>query len=260
MKNFMRKSLMMCSLLTILSACVYSGPVNFLDSRRRFVESFSSYPISYRDNSPRLVKSQSINEKSFKRNEIRTAFKGYSVLSDKTFNRSYFVTERLKANGNIVLSNSSAPYILKNNQQKEILATTYIDGVDYNIITTELDKFVLLVNAKTGKLFKQTGMIKDDRLVLLRQDFVPSNENFRFEPVFVTTTEQSKPNKGFDIKFDGLRLNRMWFVYYDYASSKSGGFQEYDFPNKPGLININGVKVRVLAVDEQRVDYMVLSD
>ena len=124
--------------------------------------------------------------------------------------------------------------------------------------SNELEDFVLIVNSATGKLYNKVGLLKDNRLTLLEQESVISNPDFRFEPVFTTTTEQTKPDKGFDIKYDGLRLNRMWFVYYDYASSKSGGFQEFDFPNKPGLLTINGVKIRVLAADDQRVDYMVL--
>lgn len=256
----MKKALVLCSLF-YLSSCVYAGEVDVMGSRRSFFDSFQSHSIDFRDNSPHLVKTEYINEKSFKRNEILTAFKGYSVLSDKTFVRSYYVTEKVRAVGNVVLSNVSAPYHFKNNETMNILGYTWIDGVKYSLVATnELPNYVVLFNSESGKLYNQTGHIKDGRLVLLRQDFVPSNPDFRFEPVFTTTTEQTKPIKGFDIKYDGLRLNRMWFVYYDYASSTSGGFKEYDFPKKPGLLTIGNVKIRVLAVDDQRIDYMVLAD
>lgn len=256
----MKKALVLCSLL-YLSSCVYAGEVDVLSSRRTFFDSFQTYGIDFRDNAPHLVKTEEINEKSFKRNEILTAFKGYSVLSDKTFVRTYYVTEKVRAVGDVVLSNVSTPYRYKNNQTFNILGYTWIDGVKYSLVATnELPNYVALFNSETGKLYHNTGVIKDGRLSLLRQEFLASNPNFRFEPVFITTTEQSKPIKGFDIKYDGLRLNRMWFVYYDYASSTSGGFKEYDFPKKPGLLKIGNVKIRVLAVDDQRVDYMVLSD
>ncbi len=254
----MKKTLVLCSLIYIAS-CAYSGPVNVWDARRKWVESFSSIAIDFKDNAPKLVKTQAINEKSYKTNEIQTAFKGYSVLSDKTFTRTYFVTEKLRAVGNLVLSNVSAPFVVKNNETKEILGYVHIDGEKYSLlVTNELENFVLLVNSATGKIYDKVGLVKDGRLILMEQSYVSSNPDFRFEPVFTTLTEQSKPTKGFDIKYDGLRLDRLWFVYYDYASAKSGGFREYDFPNKPGLLNINGVKIRVLAADSQRVDYMVL--
>lgn len=256
----MKKALVLCSVF-YLSSCVYAGEVDVLSGRRSFFDAFQSNGIDFRDNTPKLVKTEYINEKSFKKDEILTAFKGYSVLSDKTFVRSYYVNEKVRAVGNVVLSNVSVPYHFYNNQTLNILGYTWIDGVKYSLVATnELPNYAVLFNSETGKLYHQTGQIKDGRLVLLRQEFVASNPNFRFEPVFTTTTEQSKPIKGFDIKYDGLRLNRMWFVYFDYASSTTGGFKEYDFPKKPGLLKIGDVKIRVLAVDDQRIDYMVLSD
>lgn len=256
----MKKTFVLCSLF-FLGACVYAGEVDVMDNRRAFFDSFQSYAINVHNTAPKLVKSEDVNEKSFKRNQILTAFKGYSVLSDKIFVRNYYVSEKVRAVGNVVMSNVSAPYGFKNNQTLDIIGHVKIDGVKYGLVqTNELPNFVVLYNVENGKVYKHTGQIKDGRLVLLRQDFVLSNPDFRFEPVFITTTEQTKPLKGFDIKYDGIRLNRMWFVAYDYASSTSGGFKEYDFPNKAGLLTIGDVKIRVLTADDQRVDYMVLSD
>lgn len=253
----MKKALILCAFLC-LNACVYAGEVDVLSGRRSLFDWFNSYAITYQDNATKLVKTDNINEKSFKYNELQTAFKGYSVLSDKTFSRNYYVTEKVRAVGNVILSNSSSPYKYYNNQTFNIIGTVTIDGEDYNLIPTDLENFVVLYNNKTGKLYDQTGMIKNKRLVLLRQRFIPDNEQFRFESVFITKTEQSKPEKGFDIKFDGVKLQRMWFIYYDYADANTGDFEEYSFPAKPGMVNINGVKLRILSVDEQRVDYMVI--
>lgn len=256
----MKKSFVLCSLF-FLSACIYAGEVEVMESRRSFFDAFQSYDVKFRNNEPKLVKTEYINEKSFKQNEILTAFKGYSVLSDKTFVRDYYVTEKVRAVGDVVMSNVSTPYVFKNNQTFNILGYVNIDDVRYSIVeSNELPNFVVLFNSENGKLYKYTGQLKDGRLVLLRQEFVPSNPNFRFEPIFTTTTTQTKPVKGFDIKYDGVRLDRMWFVYYDYASSTSGGFKEYDFPKKKGLLTIGNVKIRVLFADNQRLDYMVLSD
>lgn len=256
----MKKTFVLCSLF-FLSACVYAGEVDVMDNRRSFFDSFQSYAIEVHNNAPKLVKTEDVNEKSFRRNQILTAFKGYSVLSDKIFVRNYFVSEKMRAVGNVVMSNVSVPYSFKNNQTLDIIGYVKIDGVRYGLLpTNELPNFVVLYNAENGKVYKHTGQIKDGRLILLRQDFVLSNPDFRFEPVFITKTEQTKPVKGFDIKYDGIRLNRMWFVYYEYGSSTSGGFKEYDFPNKAGLLTIGGVKIRILTADDQRIDYMVLSD
>lgn len=256
----MKKTFVLCSLF-FLGACVYAGEVDVMDNRRAFFDSFQSYAISVHNSAPKLVKSENVNEKSFRRNQILTAFKGYSVLSDKIFERKYYVAEKMRAVGNVVMSNVSAPYGFKNNQTLDIIGYVKIDGVKYGLLpTNELPNFVVLYNVENGKVYKHTGQINDGRLVLLRQDFILSNPDFHFEPVFITTTEQTKPIKGFDIKYDGIRLNRLWFVSYDYASSTSGGFREHDFPNKPGLLTIDNIKIRILRADDQRIDYMVLSD
>lgn len=253
----MKKAFVLCTLLC-LNACVYAGEVDVWSGRRTWFDNFNSYSIDYKDNVTKLVKTESINEKSFKYNELQTVFKGYSVLSDKTFTRSYYVTERVRTVGDVVLSNASAPYTFKNNQTYDIIGYVTIDGVQYALIPTQMEDFVVLYDVKTGRLFDQTGMIKNKRLVLLRQRFYSNNDKFHFEPIFITKTEQSKPVKGFDIKFDGVRLERMWFVYYDYADATTGDFVEYSFPAKPGLVNIRGIKLRILSVDDQRVDYMVI--
>ena len=253
----MKKTFVLCA-LWCLNACVYAGEIDVWSGRRAWFDNFNSFSIDYKDNVANLVKTEYVNEKSFKVNELRTAFKGYSVLSDKTFARDYFVTEKVRANGDVTLSNVSAPYVFKNNQTFDIIGTVNIDGVQYNLIPTQLEDFVVLADCKTGKVYPQTGMIKDKRLILLRQEFVLDNKNFRFEPVFITKTKQSKPVKGFDIKFDGVRMERMWFVYYDYADATTGDFVEYSFPAKPGMVNIRGVKLRIMSVDDQRIDYMVI--
>ena len=253
----MKKFFVLCAVLS-LNACVYAGEVDIWPGRKAWFDKLNSYSITYKNSSPTLVKEEEVNEKSFKLNELRTAFKGYSVLSDKFLMRQYYVTEKARANKNVSLNSSSAPYEYKKNEVVNIIGTVDIDGKNYSLVPTNLEDFVVLFDTQTGKLYPQTGMIKDERLVLLRQEFVPSDESFRFEPVFITKTEQSKPVKGFDIKFDGVRFKRMWFVYYDYASSDTGDFKEYSFPAKPGLVNIKGVKIRVLSVDDQRVDYMII--
>ncbi len=253
----MKKAFILCALLC-LNACVYAGEVNVLPGRGTWFDQFNSYRIVHKDNVAKLVKTENINEKSFKVNELRTAFKGYSVLSDKTFSRRTYVTEKVRAVGNVRLNNVSAPYEFKNNQTFVPSMFVTIDGTEYGLLPTHLEDFVVLYDVKNGKLYPNTGMIKNGRLVLLRHTFAVDNPDFYFEPVFITKTEQSKPVKGFDIKYDGVRLQRLWLIYYDYADGHTGAFQEFSFPAKSSIIEINDIKLRILSADDQRLDYMIL--
>ena len=244
----------------LLSACSFAGKIDFMPNRNAWIESFNSYPIDYSNAQMKLVKTERINEKSFKSNELRTALIGYSLLSDKTFVRHYYAAEKFRAVGNVILSNSSTPYVYHDNDTFELIGTVDIDDVQYGLLPTDLKDFVVLFNLKNGKIYPYTGMIKNERLVLLRQEFVPDNEKFYFEPVYITKIDQSKPVKGFDIKFDGVRQERMYFVYYNYANNQTGSFHEYSFLAQPGLIDVQGIKLKILSVDAQRVDYMVIND
>ena len=255
----MKKAFILCALLC-LNACVYAGEVDVWSGRRAWFDNFNSFSIDYTNNVTKLVKSEYVSEKSYKIGELRTAFKGYSVLSDKTMLRNYYVREQVRADGDVTLSSVSAPYVYHNNETFNVIGSVNMNGVRYNLIPTQLEDFVVLANNSNGKLYPYTGMIKNKRLILLREEYVPDNKDFRLMPVFITKVEQSKPVKGFDIKYDGVRLKRMWFVYYDYENDSSGDFKEYSFPAKPGLVNIRGVKLRILSVDEQRIDYMIVED
>ena len=78
--------------------------------------------------------------------------------------------------------------------------------------------------------------------------FVPSPDNLRMEPVKVTRSEQTKPVKGYDIKYQGVNLDRMMFTYYDYSQYQDadmGEFEDINFPLARMTVNINGVKIKV---------------
>ena len=55
----------------LLSACSFAGKIDFMPNRNAWIESFNSYPIDYSNAQMKLVKTERINEKSFKR--IRTS-------------------------------------------------------------------------------------------------------------------------------------------------------------------------------------------
>lgn len=253
----MKKLLAFCCAV-LVSACSLDEGLEFWEKRGAWVESFQTYAIKEWPSERRLVKTSEVNEKSAEPGSIRTVFRGYSLLSDKTFRRSYYVLERVRANMNATLSSVSVPYRFKKNQLADIVGTSNIDGEEYRLIKTDLDDFVLLID-QDGKFYR-SGQIRNGRLAVLDVDYIVSNPDFRLVPVMITSTSQTAPVKGFDIKYDGLRLNRIWFTYFDYSTDKAGGFQDYSFPKEPGLITLGDVQFRVLQADDQRLDYMLISD
>ena len=83
------------------------------------------------------------------------------------------------------------------------------------------------------------------------------------EPVKVTRSEQTKPVKGYDIKYQGVNLDRMMFTYYDYSQYQDadmGEFEDINFPLARMTVNINGVKIKVLNADRHKLEYILLED
>ena len=45
---------------------------------------------------------------------------------------------------------------------------------------------------------------------------------------------------------------------YDLDDNDGGQFERINFPNKPGLITINGKGLRVLKADDEAITFMIL--
>ena len=71
---------------------------------------------------------------------------------------------------------------------------------------------------------------------------------------------QSDMVDGFEIKFDGVKNNIMTFTLMRYdAGGSTGEFHTYNFDNKPGIIEIAGVEMKIFGADDSKVDYMILA-
>lgn len=247
-----------------LSACIYAGDMSVLESRKSFVERWSSYPITYFDQGNKLVKTEYITDKGMPVNEVLTAYKGYTVVDAKTYRKDFYTAEYLRANMDGALSSASIPVVFKKNELKQVVGQVVIDDESFLLVPTHENKegksdFMVLVR-RDGSLYRRLGQIRYKRLVLLGVDYIPYPADLRLEPVTTSRTEQTEPVKGFDIKYEGIKADRMVFTYLDYANSQgdSGRFENLSYANKPGIINIRGVGIKVLDAGKQKIDYIIL--
>ena len=71
----------------------------------------------------------------------------------------------------------------------------------------------------------------------------------------------SNVRNGYEVKYAGAKLDRIWFDYLAYdGSDSSGDFEKISFPNKPGLISFNGKGLRVIKADDNSLTYMILKN
>lgn len=258
----MKKILVLFALFS-LSACIYAGEVSVWDGRKGLMERIHSYPIEYFDQGAKLVKTEYITEKGYPTNEILTAYVGYTVVDTKVYRKDFYATDLLRANSKGILNSASVPVIFNKNQEKEVIGQVRIDDVDYLLVIADKysDDYVVLVD-KQGRLHNKMGQIRYKRLVLMTPDYVVFPESFRLEPVTTSKSEQTEPVKGFDIKYEGIKLDRMVFTYLDYADSKgdSGRFENFSYPKNAKNIDIKGVGIKVLHAGNQKLDYIILKD
>ena len=168
----------------------------------------------------------------------------------------------LKANVEGGLISAGIPVHFKKGQVTDLIGEVYIDGTRYALVKTDEVGFVVLADAE-GKLYPKLGQMRGDRLALLDTEFMSYPKEFKFEPVMKTKTEQMPPYKGFDIKYGGIKGDYMTFVCYHYdrggknGLNDSGEFEVLPYPKTSRLINVKGIKIKIINVGEEMIEYMI---
>ena len=245
----------------MLSSCLQAGSYSILPQRNGLFEAWNSYEIDFYDTELQLVKTEYITEREFEPNKILSAYVGYSVADLKTYRKDFYKAEYVRPAMNGSLSSASIPVLYKKNEKLQVIGESWVDGERMMLLPTKEKDIVILINGD-GVPYHKMGKIQNKRLVLLLPDYVAYPANFYFEPVVTSKTEQTKPVKGYDIKYGGVKLDRMIFTSYDYSSSggDNGRFENISFPNKQGLIDIYGVGIKVLHAGSQKIDYILMPE
>lgn len=259
----MKKFAVFCSAV-MLSACIRAGGNDFFPERNIWIEDLQTYPITYYDNSMRIIKSELLTERNFPIKRALTASVGYSVVDDKTYRKISYAREVLRANQTGGITAISEPVTYQKNQKVDMIGEVLIDKNRYALVPAEEEGFVVLVDGN-GVPYRRMGQIRHNRLALLNTDFIVWPKTFAFEPVTLSRSDQTTPVKGYDIKYGGLKGGYITFIYYRYDAPSndglhdSGEFEVISYPNKAGPIDIKGVKLRILEAKKDSVDYMILS-
>ncbi len=256
MKNLV---LGMCCLM--LSSCLSADSYSILPQRNNIFSYWDSYGIDYYDADLKLVKTEYITESSFETNKILTAYVGYSVADVKTYQKNFYKSEYVRPAMDGIMNSASVPMAFSKKEKYQVLGESTIDRERFLLIPAKEENVVLLINGD-GVPYDKVGYVKNDRLILMLPDYVPYPENLYFEPIVTSKTEQTKPVKGYDIKYGGIKLDRMLFTYYDYSNSNGtdGRFENISFPKNQKMIDIYGVGIKVLHADNQKLDYILMPE
>lgn len=256
------RALKVLGLTLCLSGCIYAREISLWPGRDDFIAGLSSYSIEYLDkDGPKLIKTETVTESDFAPNKMLTAYKGYSVADTKSYTRNYYTQESIVAPTDAVLVSGLSPLSIKADKKYDIIGRTDIDEVVYALVPNPEGKDVFLVK-NDGTLLNQVGLIRGDKVKLLDTKYEINPPSFRFEPVTTSKIVQSEMTWGFEIKYAGLKLNRIVFTVmeYDQAGGESGNFVNYSYPNRPGEIDIRGLKIRVFEANDAKIEYMIVTD
>lgn len=256
------KKICLLAILFMVSGCIKAGNHNILGIRNDIFTAWNGYWISSyknKDDELHVVKTETIEEKSYKPNVAKTIKVGHSILNSRIYQKKYFEESFYKFNKNCFLNSSSMPVkVSADKEYKNILGTVTIDGKKHYLMPSELDGYALILN-EDWIITDKIGQIDGHFLIILQTEFFPYPKDVKLERITLSKTEQTAAIKGFDVKYDGVKLDRIWFTYMDYSEDNSGAFQNISFPNKPGLITINNIGFRVLKADENSITFMVLT-
>ncbi len=252
----MKKLAVLASCLA-LSSCFSAGNHDILGFRNSFVEYFNTYSISFYD-PEEVISSELVEENNFKHNVVLTAYTGYTVVSTKVYRKDTYSNEYLTANVNGVLNCGSVPVVYDKGERVPIVGFVSIDDGEFALIKTKLKDFVALVR-RDGTFYNRIGQIRNGRLALLETDFRPFPFDFKMEFITAAKSLQSKPVKGFDIKYEGINLGRLKFTMLDYSQSDSGYFKNVSYPyEQGGILDLNGVGIKVVHATPEKLDYIIL--
>ncbi len=245
----------------MLAGCLRAGDYDLLPVRKKIVDNVIGYQIDFADQGEQFVSSRNEREQEYVMNKAMTVSRGDSILSDKFFTRNLYSTVRYKPNKKGVLQNQAFPMKIDNRKEYKILGWVNIDGVKYSILESDLDGYVFLFD-EDGNFYKNAGWLDDGILKLLDEEIFIYPSDLKMQNVVKTRDEVTNIKKGYEVKYDGVKLDRIWFDYitYDGDNPNKGQLEKLNFPNKPGLIMINGKGFRILSADDNKLTYMVLTN
>ena len=150
---------------------------------------------------------------------------------------------------------------LDNKKEYDVVGWSKVDGVRYSLLDSGLDDYVFLFD-EHGNFYNKAGKIDDGVLKILDEEIFVYPSDVKMQTIAKMRDEVSNVKNGYEVKYGGVKLDRIWFDYMDYDQDYNNGgeFEKISFPNKPGLIMLNGKGLRVLKADKDTITYMVLTD
>ena len=255
----MKKHFLILVMFGFLAGCIQAGDYDLMPVRKKIVAAINGYSIDYSEAEEEYIGSEGFRESDVVTNKAITVKKGEAILSDKVFDKNTFRAYIYRPNKKGALEHRSYTVKMDNKTDYELIGWVTIDGVRYSILGSEVEDYVFLFD-DSGKFYKYPAKINDGILTLLDGELFVYPSDLKIMKIAKMRDEISNVKDGYEVKYAGTKLGRIWFDYlnYDLDDNNGGQFERISFPNKPGLITINGKGLRVLKADDEAITFMIL--
>ncbi len=255
----MKKQVLILMVFGFLAGCIRAGDYDLMPVRKKIAAAVNGYSIDFSETEEEYIGSEGLRESDIVTNKAITVKKGEAILSDKVFDRDTYRAYIYRPNKKGALDHRSYTMKMDNKKDYELVGWVTIDGVRYSILGSEVEDYVFLFD-DSGKFYSRPAKISGGSLILLDGDLFVYPSDMRIMKIAKMRDEISNVKKGYEVKYGGAKLGRIWFDYlnYDLDDNNGGQFERINFPNKPGLITINGRGLRVLKADDDAITFMIL--
>lgn len=255
----MKKYITFFALVIVLSGCVRAGNFDLLPFRKSIVNSVRGYSINDFD-SEEYKGTSDVRENEVTMNKAITVKKGEALLSDKLYSRSSYERTAFMPNTSGSLQNMLFNLNLNERKVYDVNHWVKIDGKKYYLLDSGLDGYFCLFD-DDGNFYPKGGFDKDGVLQIMPEDIMLYPSNIKMNKIIKSRDEVSNVRNGYELKYAGVKLDRIWFDYLTYdGSDVSGNFERINFPNQPGLITVNGKGLRVIKADDNNITFMILKN
>lgn len=253
--------------LLALAGCGFFQSVTERDNENYWlnnVRPYKTFPINYYSSDSakeeeKLTDSKTLNTRTYKHNVVVSANLGQRMVDAQTYEEKNYTTKKLVANMDGRIYNISTEIDIHKGDVYTPIGEIKMSGSYYMLISPNNDNNILLVD-EHGRFLNQICHIYHDELLYPRESSLMSSVNLGIEESADSRKDVTDPKLQFEIKYDGLENGNMAFIYTDYsnANSSEGYFQRFVFPQTQDLVNLNGVKFKVMDVYPERIEYMLL--
>lgn len=255
----MKNLLMIIVVAFALSGCVRAGNFDLLPFRKSIVNYARGYSI-HDFNSEVYKGTDDIRENEVVMNKALTVRKGEAVLSDKLYNKASYEHTAFMPSESGSLQNLVFSLNLDARKTYEVSYWVNIKGTKYYLLNSDLDGYFYLFD-DDGNFYNYGGLDKDGILQIMPEEVMVYPSNLKMNKIIKSRDEISNVRNGYEVKYTGEHLGRIWFDYMAYdGSDVAGKFERISFPNQPGLITVNGKGLRVIKADDNSITYMILKN